>query len=139
VENIDINGPRQVRVALRDGRRLAGRPIASSDSELVEMARTWGLCEGQNPREFSVSSPVLHAALNQAGVRLAAVVSVTPHIQVSIRCHRLVDVTLDDLCQPGYGTLLAALAHFLSCAVRARKNLIITGGSMPGRPRCCGR
>jgi Flp pilus assembly CpaF family ATPase len=133
VENIDINGPRQVRVTLRDGRRLAGRPIASSDGELMEMARTWGLREGQNPREFSMSHPVLHAALNQAGVRLTAVMSVTPQVHVSIRCHRLVDVTLNDLCDPGYGTLSPALAHFLDCAVRARKNLIVTGGVDAGK------
>ena len=133
VENIDINGPRQVRVTLRDGRRLAGRPVAASDSELMEMARTWGLREGQNPREFSVSSPVLHTALNQAGIRLTAVMSVTPQVHVSIRCHRLVDITLDDLCEPGYGTLSPALAHFLGCAVRARKNIIVTGGVDAGK------
>ena len=58
VENIDINGPRQVRVTLRDGRRMAGRPVAASDSELMEMVRTWGLREGQTPREFSAARPV---------------------------------------------------------------------------------
>jgi hypothetical protein len=46
-------------VTLRDGRRLAGRPVAASDEELVEMVRTWGLREGQTPREFSLTSPLL--------------------------------------------------------------------------------
>ena len=65
VENIDINGPGQVWVTLRDGRRLAGRPVASSDGELMEMVRTWGLREGQTPREFSATNPLLNAALNE--------------------------------------------------------------------------
>ena len=133
VENIDINGPRQVRVTLRDGRRIAGRPVAASDSELMEMVRTWGLREGQTPREFSAARPVLHAALTGAGVRLAAVMSVTPQVHVSIRCHRLVDITLEQLCDPGYGTVSAELAHFLACAVRARKNVIVTGGVDAGK------
>jgi Flp pilus assembly CpaF family ATPase len=133
VENIDINGPRQVWVTLRDGRRLAGRPVASSDGELMEMVRTWGLREGQTPREFSATNPLLNAALNEAGVRLSAVMSVTPGVHVSIRCHRLVDVTLEELCQPEYGTLSAGLAHFLSCAVRAYKNMIVTGGVDAGK------
>ena len=133
VENIDINGPRQVRVTLRDGRRIAGRPVAASDSELMEMVRTWGIREGQTPREFSAARPVLHAALNDAGVRLAAVMSVTPQVHVSIRCHRLVDITLEQLCDPGYGTVSPELAHFLACAVRARKNVIVTGGVDAGK------
>lgn len=133
VENIDINGPGQVWVTLRDGRRLAGRPVAASDAELAEMVRSWGLREGQTPREFSMSSPLLNAALNRAGVRLSAVMSVTPHVCVSVRCHRLVDVTLEDLCGPGYSTLTPGLAHFLDCAVRAYRNVIITGGVDAGK------
>ena len=133
VENIDINGPGPVRVTLRDGRRMAGRPVATSDSELMELVRTWGLREGQTPREFSAARPVLHAALGGAGVRLAAVMSVTPQVHVSIRCHRLVDITLDELCDPGYGTVSPELAHFLACAVRARKNIIVTGGVDAGK------
>lgn len=133
VENIDINGPGQVWVTLRDGRRLAGRPVASSDAELMEMVRTWGLREGQTPREFSVTNPLLNVALTEAGVRLSAVMSVTPGVHVSIRCHRLVDITLEELCQPEYGTLSPGLAHFLSCAVRAWKNIIVTGGVDAGK------
>jgi Flp pilus assembly CpaF family ATPase len=133
VENIDINGPGQVRVTLRDGRRLAGRPVAASDAELMEMVRTWGLREGQTPREFSVSSPLLNAALNEAGVRLSAIMSVTPHVHVSVRCHRLVDISLEDLCAPAYGTMSPGLAHFLGCAVRAYRNVIITGGVDAGK------
>src|SRR6266516_2417717 len=107
VENIDINGPDQVWVTLRDGRRLAGRPVASSDGELMEMVRTWGLREGQTPREFSATNPLLNAALT--------------------------DITLEELCQPEYGTLSPGLAHFLSCAVRAYKNMIVTGGVDAGK------
>lgn len=133
VENVDINGPRQVWVTLRDGRRLAGRPVAATDAELMDLVRTWGIREGQTPREFSAVNPMLNAALNTAGVRLSAVMSVTPQVHVSVRCHRLVDITLEQLCQPEYATLTPALAHFLSCVVRAYKNVIVTGGVDAGK------
>jgi hypothetical protein len=48
---------------LRDGRRLAGRPVASCDAGLMEMFRTWRPREGPTPREFSVTNPLLNAAL----------------------------------------------------------------------------
>jgi hypothetical protein len=48
---------------LRDGRRLAGRPVASSDAGLMEMVRTWRSREAQTPREFSVANPLLNTVL----------------------------------------------------------------------------
>jgi hypothetical protein len=111
VENIDINGPHQVWVTLRDGRRLAGRPVAASDEELVEMVRTWGLREGQTPREFCLTSPLLNAALNGAGG--AGVGGDVGHAHRSRlgAMHRLVDITLDDLTAPQYATLSPELAN----------------------------
>src|SRR6266536_3094702 len=99
VENIDINGPGQVVVRLRGGRVVQGQPVAGSDTELEEMVRTWGIHEGQTPREFSISRPMLNASL-RTGIRLAAVMGVTEHVHVSIRCHRLADITLSDLAEP---------------------------------------
>jgi Flp pilus assembly CpaF family ATPase len=132
VENVDINGPRQVWVTLRGGRKRVGEPIAASNEELVEMVRSWGLREGQTPREFSTTRPMLNAGLS-AMVRLSAVMSVTRHVHISVRCHRLVDVTLDDLAGEEYQTLSPALAHFLQALVRAHRNIMVTGGVDAGK------
>jgi Flp pilus assembly CpaF family ATPase len=94
--------------------------------------RTWGLREAQTQREFSVSRPMLNAGL--AGmIRLSAVMSVTRDIHVSVRFHRLVDITLDQLAGPPYLTLTPPLAHFLGAAVRAHKNILVTGGVDAGK------
>jgi pilus assembly protein CpaF len=131
VENVDINGPRQVWVRLRGGRKVLGEPIAASNDELTEMVRSWGMA-GQTAREFSTTRPMLNAGLG-AMVRLSAVMSVTPQVHVSVRFHRLVDVTLDTLTGEDYQTLSPPLAHFLHSLIRAHKNIIVTGGVDAGK------
>jgi Flp pilus assembly CpaF family ATPase len=130
VENNDINGCDQVLVSLRGGAVIEGPPAAASDDELVEMVRRWAVRKGQTPREFAASHPLLNVALHE-GVRRAAVMSVTRRVHVSIRCHRLIDVTLDDLRQ--LGTVDHSLASFLRAAVRARKTIIVTGAVNAGK------
>jgi len=132
VENIDINGPGQVWVRLRGGRKAKADPIAASSEDLIDLVRTWGLRKAQTQRDFSVSRPMLNAGLGGTA-RLSAVMSVTRDVHVSVRFHRLIDVTLDHLTRPPYLTLTPALAHFLQAAVRAHKNILITGGVDAGK------
>jgi Flp pilus assembly CpaF family ATPase len=132
VENVDINGPGHVWVRLRGGRKAKADPIAANSEDLIDLVRTWGLREAQTQREFSVSRPMLNAGLGGM-VRLSAVMSVTRDVHVSVRFHRLVDITLDHLAGPPYLTLTPPLAHFLQAAVRAHKNILITGGVDAGK------
>ncbi len=90
----------------------------------------WGVHGGQTAREFSTVTAMLNAALKER-VRLSAVMAVTPRPHVSIRCHRHVDVALADLVE--LGTLEAGLAAFLASAVRARKDVLVTGGVNAGK------
>ncbi|MGP4027320.1 CpaF family protein [Actinomadura sp. 3N407] len=131
VENIDINGCDRVVVSYSNGERHRGPAVAATDDELVEKIRLWAR-KGNTAREFSVANPMLNTALEDlGGARLSAVMSVTPRPCVSIRRHRLVDVTLSHLLQ--LGTIDEGLRQFLQAAVRARLNLVITGGTNVGK------
>ncbi|MFI7114467.1 CpaF family protein [Nonomuraea sp. NPDC050227] len=137
VESIDLNGCDQVWITYGDGRCERGPAVAASDEDLVKMIQMWALHKSYNPREFSAASPLLNVALRAAegddgvGVRLSATMAVTRRPCASIRCHRLVDVTLDDLLK--LGTINRSLYAFLRAAVLARLNIVITGGTAAGK------
>ncbi len=74
--------------------------------------------------------PLVNVALT-AGGRLTASMSVTPRPCLSLRRHGQRDVTMTRLLE--LGTIDAALAAFLAAAVRARCNIIVTGGVAAGK------
>jgi Flp pilus assembly CpaF family ATPase len=137
VESIDLNGCDDVWITYADGSRRRGPAVANSDDELIKMIQMWALHKSYSPREFSAANPLLNTALkvgNETGhveVRLSATTAVTPRPCASIRCHRLVDVTLERLYE--LGTINRSLYAFLRAAVRARKNIVITGGTAAGK------
>jgi Flp pilus assembly CpaF family ATPase len=130
VENVDVNGCDEVWVTYASGERIRGLPAAVTDDELVSMVRTWAARGGQTTRDFSAATPLVNVALT-SGARLTATMSVTPRPCVSLRRHGQVDVTLDRLIE--LGTIDATIAGFLAAAVRARCNVIITGGVAAGK------
>jgi Flp pilus assembly CpaF family ATPase len=138
VESIDINGADEMWITYHDGSCVQGPAVAPSDGELVQMIQMWALHKSYSPREFSAASPLLNTALrpgdgddDQVGVRLSATMAVTDRACVSIRCHRLVDVTMDDLLR--LGTINRSLKDFLTACVLTRKNIVITGGTGAGK------
>lgn len=137
VESIDLNGCDEVWITYSDGTCARGPAVAASDEDLVKMIQMWALHKSYNPREFSAASPLLNTALKPGddedgvGVRLSATMAVTPRPCASIRCHRLVDVTLDDLLR--LGTINRSLHAFLRAAVLARLNIVVTGGTAAGK------
>jgi pilus assembly protein CpaF len=130
VENIEVNGHDQVWVSYADGREVPGDPIAGSDAELVELIQALVTRTGQAERSFSTASPVLHLRLDD-GSRLTAMAWVTPRPVVVIRRHRVRDIRLDQLV--ARGSLTPAVAAFLSAAIRAGKNVIVTGPQNAGK------
>jgi Flp pilus assembly CpaF family ATPase len=130
VENIDVNGCDQVWITYADGVKVRGPAVAASDEELIEKVRLWGIHGGMTAREFSAASPLLNTALEQ-GTRLSAVMAVTPRPHLSIRRHRLTEVTLPMLHK--LGTIDEGLRSLLAAAVRARKNIVVTGGVNAGK------
>lgn len=135
VENIHIHGHDRVAVELADGGiEWWPHPVADSDAELVEMLASFAARAGQTSREFSSGSPILNLRLpagGPLGSRLAAVIEVVDRPHVTIRRHRLSNITLDDLY--ANCTISEALVRFLRAAVRSGKNMVISGGPAAGK------
>ncbi len=130
VENVNANGADQVFVRYADGRRERVEPIAESDEELVELLRTAAARLGLGERRFDLGSPRLSLQLPD-GSRLFAVMAVTARPTLSIRRHRYLKVTPDDLV--GMGTIDVALREFVRAVMRTRKCCIVCGGTGAGK------
>ena len=130
IENINANGCDQVWVRYADGRRERAEPIAGSDEELEEMLRTAAARTGIGERRFDRGSPRLSLQLPD-GSRLFALMAVAARPCLSIRRHRYLRVTADDLVR--LGTLDLALREFVRAAILARKSCIICGGTGAGK------
>lgn len=134
VENIHIHGYDRVRLELAGGRWEPGPAVADTDAELLDLLTGLAARSGQTAREFSPAHPVLNLRLlsgGPLGSRLAAVMEVTDRPVVAIRRHRLPHVDLDQLCS--LGTVSDLLQAFLTAAVRAGLNMVISG------PPACGK
>ena len=130
VENIEVDGCDTVWLSYSDGRDVPGPAVAASDAELIEMIQLLAARSGGAERSFTPAHPALHLRLPD-GSRLAAVAWLTPRPHVVIRRHRVTDVDLDDLVR--LGTLDTVLASFLRAAVRAGRNIVVTGLQNAGK------
>lgn len=130
VENINANGCDNVFVRYADGRRERVEPIADSDAELVDLLRMAAARLGIGERRFDLGSPRLTLQLPD-GSRLFGVMAVTARPSLSIRRHRYLKITPDDLV--GMGTLDVALREFVGATMRARKSCVICGGTAVGK------
>lgn len=130
IENIEVNGYDQVWIAYADGREVRGDPVASSDHELVELVQALATRTGQAERSFSTANPCLHLRLDD-GSRLTAMAWVTPRPVVVIRRHRVRDVSLGQMVE--WGSMSPAVASLLGAAIRAGRNVIVTGAQNTGK------
>jgi len=130
IENIDINGCDQVWLQYADGTLKQGPAVASSDAALIELIQLIAERKGPNPRPFTRSQPRLHLKLPD-GSRLFATMGVSHRPVVSIRRHRLARVFLGDLVR--LQAIDQGLHAFLAALVRARKNILVAGGTGAGK------
>jgi len=130
VENIDVNGAHCAWVTRSGGRKEMVGSIAGSDEELVQLIRSAASRFGLSERRFDQGCPELDMRLPD-GSRLSALMAVCTSPAVSIRRHRYTDVGLGDLVD--LGMMDEHLASFLAAAVRARKNIIVSGGMNVGK------
>jgi pilus assembly protein CpaF len=130
IENIDINGCDRVWATFADGSKRMMSAVADSDTELVDVVRAAASRFGLSERRFDLACPQLDLRLPD-GSRLSAVMAVAARPAVSIRRHRFSDLSLSDLTS--LGTLDGELATFLRAAVRARKNIVVSGAMNSGK------
>lgn len=130
VENVDVVGCDDVWVSYSDGRNERAAAIAASDGELIDMVRSFAAYHAAGGREFSTAHPLLNLRLRD-GSRLAAWMAVSERPGLSVRRHRLLDVSLEDLV--GLGTLNPGLVAFLKALIQTKANVIVTGRPNAGK------
>ena len=128
VEEIICNGPEQVFVIHAErGKELTGAKFRNAAELRNFVTRVSG------NQELSRAKPKLDAQIRD-GSRLHAIISPLTNnvpIAVTIRKHRLVAGTLQDLVR--LGTITPQVAEFLRLAMQARLNIIIAGGTASGK------
>jgi pilus assembly protein CpaF len=130
VESVNANGCDEVFVQYAAGRRVRAAPIAGSDAELTDLIRAIATRAGNEERRFDRATPRVSVPLPGGG-RLFAVMAVTGRPCVAIRRDRLASASLDGLT--ANGTLDSRLAAFLAAVVKARKNILVSGGTAVGK------
>ncbi|MHB1986933.1 MAG: CpaF family protein [Acidimicrobiales bacterium] len=130
VENIDVIGCDRAFVTYADGSKEMVGSVASSDDELIALIRNAGVRFGLTERRFDAGQPELDLRLPD-GSRLSAVMAVTDRPIVDIRRHRLADHDLAGLVE--LGSLDQDLADFLAAAVRAKRNILVSGAMNSGK------
>ena len=132
VETINANRYDRVFVQYNDGRRARVAPIAGSNEELTDLVRLLAARASSQERRFDYGSPAVNLQL-PGGERLFAVMGLTAGgvTSLSIRRHGYLTVTLPELRTRG--TIDPGLEQFLRALVRARKNILITGGTGAGK------
>jgi Flp pilus assembly CpaF family ATPase len=130
ISDVTVNGCDTVLVTYRDGRRRRAEPVADSDAELIELIRLAAARMGRSERRFDAAEPELNMQLPD-GSRLHAVRDVSGRPCVSIRRHQFTLSHIDELVERGM--LTSTLAEFLTAAVRARRNLVVSGATGAGK------
>ena len=130
VESVFINGYDNVHVRRTGQPVLPADPIGDSDAELEGMIRRLAAREGMSERRFDESSPFVNLTLRD-GSRLHAAMAVCTRPSVTIRRHRLLDASLDDLVDLRMVT--DEIRSLLEAAILAQCNVVIAGGPNAGK------
>ncbi|MEU8632723.1 ATPase, T2SS/T4P/T4SS family [Amycolatopsis sp. NPDC048633] len=132
VETINVNSFDRVFVQYADGTRAQVASVAGSNDELTDLVRTLAARASSEERRFDRGSPALNLQL-PGGERLFAVLGLTAGgvTACSIRRHGYLTTSLAQLRRRG--TLDVGIERFLRALVRARKNILITGGAGFGK------
>lgn len=130
VESVFINGYDNVHVRRTGQPVLPADPVGESDAELEGMVRRLAAREGMSERRFDESSPFVNLTLRD-GSRLHAAMSVCTRPSITIRRHRLLDASLDDLVD--LRMLTDEIRSLLEAAILAQCNVVIAGGPNAGK------
>ena len=130
ISDIHVRGSCRVWVKLRNGQRETRDPIVDTDEELVELVRRAATRLSRQERRFDAGTPELNMQLPD-GSRLFATMDVSLRPSLIIRRHRFEISSLNELRLRGL--LTQELQDFLTAAVRARRNLVIAGGTGSGK------
>lgn len=130
ITDIHVRGTGPVWVKHRDGNRTELPSVVDSDDELIRLVRNASSRSSRGERRFDASTVECNLCLPD-GSRLFAVMDVSASPSVVIRKHQFALSSLDELHQGGL--LSDELKAFFRAAVRARRNIIVAGGTGSGK------
>ncbi|MGY0234033.1 CpaF family protein [Longispora urticae] len=129
ITNIFINGAR-VWVTRTDGRKEQLPPVVGSSEELIALVRDIAARAGTDERRFDRGVPKVSVRLPDGSRLFATMLSREP--SVSIRRHTLLQTSLQQLAHDN-GVMPPGMVSLFSAMVKARKNIIICGGTNSGK------
>lgn len=130
ITDIHVRGASPVWVKLRDGSRREIHPVVASPDELVDLVRNAASRSSKGERRFDASTVECNLCLED-GSRLFAVMDVSTTPSLVIRKHQFHLSSLSQL--QSTGLLTSELVDFFAAAVRARRNIVIAGGTGSGK------
>lgn len=130
ITDIHVRGNAPAWVKRQDGSRENVGPIVETDAELVEFVRRIATRMSDRELRFDPANPEVNLQLPD-GSRLFAAMDVSQRPMMVVRRHRFRATTLRDLCVSGM--LDTRSAEFLAACVRARRNVVIAGGTGSGK------
>ncbi|MEY3034238.1 MAG: hypothetical protein RLZ86_860 [Actinomycetota bacterium] len=130
ITDIHVRGTGPVWVKRRDGSRSELAAVVDSDDELIRLVRNASSRSSSGERRFDASTVECNLCLPD-GSRLFAVMDVSASPSVVIRKHQFALSSLDELRRGGL--LTDELEAFFGAAVRARRNIIVAGGTGSGK------
>lgn len=128
ISEIMVNGPKQVYIEKR-GKLIKSDVVFQNDEHVL---RVIDRIVSPLGRRIDESSPMVDARLPD-GSRVNAVIRPLSLIGpvITIRKFRKESLTIQDLIR--FGTLTEEMAEFLSACVRARLNIVVSGGTGSGK------
>jgi Flp pilus assembly CpaF family ATPase len=130
ITDVHVRGCSPVWVKRADGTREMLDPVVDSDSELVALIRRISTRLARRETPFDAAHPEVNLQLPD-GSRMFAAMDVSQRPTLVVRRHRMKEVSLRVLVTSGM--LCAEAGEFLAAAVRARRNMIIAGGTGTGK------
>ncbi|NJM39297.1 MAG: CpaF family protein [Anaerolineae bacterium] len=135
VEDIVIStvptGRRSTKVVVTTYRQSGRRDekLDVEPADVIEMVNRFARRQG---RQLSPVTPILNAQMPN-GARINAVLNPVcdPYLRVTIRVHRLIARTFEDLVR--LGTLSVSAAAWLYLCIRAKLSLCVAGGTSSGK------
>lgn len=130
ISDIHVRGSSPVWVKWRNGTRTCVEPIVDSDDELIELIRRAATRLVRLEQRFDAANPELNLQLPD-GSRLFATMSISQHPSLIIRRHRFDLSSMTELEERGMFN--REIRTFLAAAVRAKRNIVIAGGTGSGK------
>ncbi len=130
ISDIHVRGNSPVWVKWRNGTRTCVEPIVDSDDELIELIRRAATRLVRLEQRFDAANPELNLQLPD-GSRLFATMSISQHPSLIIRRHRFDLSSMVELEERGMFN--REIRNFLAAAVRAKRNIVIAGGTGSGK------